>query len=262
MGIFVGAACGATGQEAEREVVAPEEHRSTKITDMARRKHVSIPGLTGALSTAIGRELSSPPDLVGALGGYAESCGAGEIAGCYMLGTLDRPRTVRDEQKLAVALEPLSAACAAGVPAGCHLVGLTLDDEGPQPVEPKAAHAAYRKACDLDFQPSCVRLAPYYLFGPQAKEAGSKAQHDALRAAACKAGFPSGCRAPARSRAGGDDARACALGDLHACLSEKGGRRGAAARKTLEALYEALRAICENARHPGACEDLQRHFTP
>ena len=248
----------ADSSEDEAQVEPDEMSYGIRLRDMALRKHVVVPGLTEALSAAIGRELSKPPDLIGALTGYAAACARGERAGCYMLSLLDRPRLVRNEQRREQIIEPLATACATDVPAGCHLVGLILDDESGNPLDPKAAETAFTKACKLGFHPACVREAWFHIFGQPAKEAGARARHVALRTAACKAGFPSGCRpVPAHGYAG-DELRACELGDLDACKAIASGPDLARAKRVIVELGVEIEAICEASKHEAACADVAR----
>jgi len=226
-----------------------------KLKDMALRKHVVVPGLSEELSTSIGREVSRPPDRVGALTGYAKACAKGERAGCYMLGLLDRPLRIGDDTKREAAMEPLATACATDVPAGCHLIGLVLDDEGGNPVDPKAAYVAYAKACKLGFQPSCVREAWFHVFGQMAKEHGAADRHIALRKAACLAGFPSGCRPAIMHGYAGDNLRACQLGDLDACLSIPKGKDEKVAKRLTDELRATIGDICDASGHALACAD-------
>jgi TPR repeat protein len=229
-----------------------------RLRDMALRKHVVVPGLSEDLSNAIGREISRPPDLIGALTGYARTCKRGERAGCYMLSLLDRPRPVRNEEVREQVIEPLSVACATDVAAGCHLAALVLDDESGNPLDPKAAYSAFTKACKRGFHPACVREAWFHIFGQAAKEPGAHARHVALRKAACDAGFPSGCRpVPAHGYAG-DELRACELGDLDACTAITVGPKAARARRVIGELRSEIEAICEASKHEAACADVAR----
>lgn len=227
-----------------------------KLDDIARRKNVVVPGLSPGLQNAIGRELSTPPDLVGALNGYAKSCASGEAVGCYMLALLDRPRFVKDDKKRRAALEPFETACGGDVPAGCHLAALVLDDDSGNPVDPKSARAHYEKACRLGFQPSCVREADYRMFASSIP--AEVVRHIELRSAACQAGFPAGCRPVATRGYAGDSMRACELGDLDACLSVSSGPKAAIARKHIQDLGKSLRAICDASGHVIACSDAER----
>jgi hypothetical protein len=253
--------CAGSQADASEDDPQPEPDPTSygiKLKDMALRKHVVVPGLSQELSTSIGREVSKPPDLVGAIAGYAAACAGGERAGCYMLTLLDRPRPIRNEEKRELAIEPLATACATDVAPGCHLVGLVLDDESGNPLDPKAAFVAFSKACKLGFHPACVREAWFHIFGQAAKESGAQARHVALRAAACKAGFPSGCRPVVAHGYKGDLLRACELGDLDACHAVPKGPDAARAKRLIAELAPAIEAICEASSHELACGDVPR----
>lgn len=255
------ASCAGSRADASEDDPQPEPDPTSygiKLRDMALRKHVVVPGLTQELSTSIGREVSRPPDLVGALAGYAAACAKGERAGCYMLSLLDRPRPIRSEVKREQAIEPLATACATDVPAGCHLVGLVLDDESGNPLDPQAAFVTFSKACKLGFHPACVREAWFHIYGQAAKETGAQARHIALRAAACKAGFPSGCRPVPAHGYKGDLLRACELGDLDACQAVPKGPDTAKAKRLIAELGPSIEAICDASSHELACADVAR----